>query len=471
MHGWVIIQRDGARPAVDVRMNKDPAASEQRHRFLGEAEQDFRSVLGHFATGVAVVTAMDGLDPVGMTVQSFCSLSLEPPLILLCPARTSTSWPRIQAGRKLCVNLLAQDSELLARQFAKSGSNKFEGVSWSRSTTTGCPILAGGLAWIDCEIEETHPGGDHFVVICNVLALGARTGLKPLIFFKSGFERVFSPQKEPSPPPALQQRILDHGTDRISYLEAGTGDTIMFLHSLGTDAHLWEPQLRTFGRTHHVVAIDLRGHGESSWESRLTPALMVEDVTVLARRLGLEGIVLVGLSMGANVALLATVSNPGLARGLVLASAFTHPSPVLRDVLLGMADEAEKVVDMSQYAQRRAERMLPKAPEASRDAFFSGAQKMSKLALVSLGRALADWNVTPLLHSVTIPSLVVVGERDPYVSPAMATELATQLTASRVRVLAGAGHICNADMPAAFNRALRRFLAELPDPRLSPPLR
>lgn len=172
-------------------MTEDQLASRKLHRPEGEEEQHhYRSVLGHFPTGVAVVTAMDGADPVGMTVQSLCSLSLEPPLILLCPARTSTSWPRIEASHRLCVNLLSQDAEHLAKQFAKSGSNKFEGVTWARSQTTGSPVLLGGLAWIDCEIEQTHPGGDHLIVICQVLALGAHTDLKPLIFFKSGFERV-----------------------------------------------------------------------------------------------------------------------------------------------------------------------------------------------------------------------------------------------------------------------------------------
>lgn len=261
---------------------------------------------------------------------------------------------------------------------------------------------------------------------------------------------------------AIQQRIVERGEDRISYLEAGMGATIMFLHSLGTDAHLWAPQLKALSHTHKVIAVDLRGHGDSSWESRLTPAMMVEDVTVLARRLGLERIVVVGLSMGANVALLATVTNPGLVRALVLASAFTNPSPALRDILFGMADEAEKVVDMNQYALRRVARMLPTAPEASRSDFFAGAQKMSKQALVSISRALAVWNVSPLLRTITVPSLILVGDRDPYVTPATAAEMAAQLAHARVEVLNSAGHICNADAPTAFNRALRRFLAELP---------
>lgn len=153
-------------------------------------EQHLRSVLGHFATGVAVVTGRDADSPVGMTIQSFCSLSLDPPLILLCPGLSSTSWPRIEPAGGICVNLLAEDQEDLARQFAKSGSDKFRGVEWTPSSTLGCPVLKDVLAWIESRVVAVHQGGDHLVVICRVLALGARTDLRPLIFFKSGFERM-----------------------------------------------------------------------------------------------------------------------------------------------------------------------------------------------------------------------------------------------------------------------------------------
>ena len=151
---------------------------------------DFRSVLGHFATGVAIVTALDESEPIGLTVQSFCSLSLDPPLILLCPALTSTTWPRIEARGKLCINLLAEDQEYLAKQFARTGTDKFEGVEWSPTATTNSPLLEGSIAWIDCELTAVHPGGDHLVAICRVLDLSARSDLMPLIFFKSGFERM-----------------------------------------------------------------------------------------------------------------------------------------------------------------------------------------------------------------------------------------------------------------------------------------
>jgi flavin reductase (DIM6/NTAB) family NADH-FMN oxidoreductase RutF len=153
-------------------------------------EHHFRTVLGHFATGVAVVTAVDEATPVGLTIQSFCSLSLDPPLILLCPGLASMSWPRVERVGRLCVNLLSEGQEQVARQFARSGADKYAGVAWAPSRDTASPMLDGALAWIDCQVETTYPGGDHLIVVCRVLDLAARTDLRPLLFFQSGFQRT-----------------------------------------------------------------------------------------------------------------------------------------------------------------------------------------------------------------------------------------------------------------------------------------
>ena len=160
-------------------------------------DRHFRTVLGHFATGVAVVTAVHQGRPVGMTVQSFCSLSLDPPLILLCPGRVSTSWPRIEAVGRLCINLLAEGQASLARQFARPDTDKFGGVRWRPAPETGSPVLEDALAWIDCTLEEVHPGGDHLVAICRVLDLEAVAGVRPLVFFQSGFQRIIGSGAEP----------------------------------------------------------------------------------------------------------------------------------------------------------------------------------------------------------------------------------------------------------------------------------
>jgi flavin reductase (DIM6/NTAB) family NADH-FMN oxidoreductase RutF len=143
--------------------------------------QSFRSVLGRFPTGVMVVTAATDGNPTGMAVGSFTSVSLDPPLVLFCPARTSETWPRIQAAGAFCANVLAADQEQVCRTFASSGTDKFATLAW-HPAPTGSPILAGAVAWIDCQIEQVHEGGDHWIVLGRVVALGIERDAGSLVF-------------------------------------------------------------------------------------------------------------------------------------------------------------------------------------------------------------------------------------------------------------------------------------------------
>jgi flavin reductase (DIM6/NTAB) family NADH-FMN oxidoreductase RutF len=146
----------------------------------------FREVLGHFLTGVVVVTAMlDGV-PAGMSAQSVVSLSLDPPLVLFCPARTSTTWPRIRAARRFALNILAADQRELSVSFSRSGTDKFAGVSWEAGRT-GAPLLAGALAHVESVLEEVYPGGDHEIVVGRVVGLEIRRDTSPLAFFRGDY--------------------------------------------------------------------------------------------------------------------------------------------------------------------------------------------------------------------------------------------------------------------------------------------
>lgn len=149
----------------------------------------FRSVLGNFASGVTVVTALDDGVPVGLTAQSFTSLSLDPPLVMFCPKVSSTSWPRIERARLFAANILAEGQDALGMQFARSGADKFAGVAWSPGPA-GTPLLDGALAYIECRIEAVHPGGDHQIVVGRVLGLDADPAKKPLVYFRSAFESL-----------------------------------------------------------------------------------------------------------------------------------------------------------------------------------------------------------------------------------------------------------------------------------------
>ncbi len=147
----------------------------------------FREVLGHFATGVTIVTAMEDAEPVGFTCQAFTSLSLDPPMVALAPGKNSTSWPRIAAAGSFCVNILADDQEALSRDFAVSGGDKFTGVGW-RPARNGAPILDGVLAWVECDFELAHDAGDHELVLGRVRDMGVNRG-QPLVYYRGGFGR------------------------------------------------------------------------------------------------------------------------------------------------------------------------------------------------------------------------------------------------------------------------------------------
>ena len=148
----------------------------------------FKEVVGRFPTGVAVVTAMHGQIPVGFSCQSFVSLSLDPPLIALAAAKTSTSWPRIRAAGVFCVNILAESQADLCRGFARSGSDKFAGVDWYVGPS-GAPVLADASAWIECGLELAHDAGDHEIVFGRVVNLW-KGGRRSLLFYESRFARV-----------------------------------------------------------------------------------------------------------------------------------------------------------------------------------------------------------------------------------------------------------------------------------------
>lgn len=124
--------------------------------------------------------------PVGFTCQAFAALSLDPPLVLLAPAKSSTSWPRIARAGAFCVNILASDQEALARSFSVSGGDKFAGVAWHGAPVTGAPLLQGALAWVECHLEQIHASGDHELVTGRVVSLGVGEG-EPLLFYRGGF--------------------------------------------------------------------------------------------------------------------------------------------------------------------------------------------------------------------------------------------------------------------------------------------
>ncbi|MCW2547626.1 MAG: flavin reductase domain protein FMN-binding protein [Mycobacterium sp.] len=150
----------------------------------------FRRVLGHFPTGVAVITGIDPEGkPAGMAIGSFTSVSLDPPLVAFLPDKSSSSWPKIEPSGKFCVNILASEQESICRAFAVKGGDKFAQFEWNRSPVTGSPRLDDVVAWIDCEIDQVVDAGDHYIVIGKVLELDVLNPTLPLLFFQGGYGR------------------------------------------------------------------------------------------------------------------------------------------------------------------------------------------------------------------------------------------------------------------------------------------
>lgn len=147
----------------------------------------FRQVLARLPTGVVIVTGGDPQRPSGLVCGSFMSVSLEPPLVAVAPAKSSTSWPAIEAHGTFCANVLAEGQEDLARRFAVSGGNKFQGIDWQPAPATGAPLLSGIAAWIDCRIYKQTEAGDHWLVLGEVLELSVQREAGALVFHGGSF--------------------------------------------------------------------------------------------------------------------------------------------------------------------------------------------------------------------------------------------------------------------------------------------
>ena len=150
---------------------------------------EFRKTVGNFATGVTVITTRDTRgSPRGLTANAFASLSLNPPLVVVCVDRGSDTYPALQSvGAVFVVNILAEHQQELSQKFAsKGGSGKFEGVEWHEERT-GAPILEDILAFMECKVAERFDGGDHGMVVGEVENLGVNEGREPLLFYRGRY--------------------------------------------------------------------------------------------------------------------------------------------------------------------------------------------------------------------------------------------------------------------------------------------
>jgi 3-hydroxy-9,10-secoandrosta-1,3,5(10)-triene-9,17-dione monooxygenase reductase component len=177
-----------------VTQQQPNSSADRPHYQVGVADttgaidsQLYRQVMGQFLAGVTIITAANPSGPVGMAVSAFSSLSMEPPLVLFCPQKRSATWALVEDAGHYAVNILGSGQEHISRQMSSKAEDKFAGIDW-HTESTGSPVLDDALGWIDCRTEQVHDGGDHWIVVGRVLALGWREG-EPLGYHRGAYGR------------------------------------------------------------------------------------------------------------------------------------------------------------------------------------------------------------------------------------------------------------------------------------------
>ena len=148
-----------------------------------------RAVMGQYVTGAVIITGASAGGPVGMAVNSMTSVSLEPPLILFCPAKTSSTWPQIRRSGHFAANVLGAEHGWLCTQFARKDTDRWAEAPYY-TLKGGSPVLVAAAAYLDCELERVHEAGDHFIAIGRVLTLGVQEDAEPLVCHRGRFREL-----------------------------------------------------------------------------------------------------------------------------------------------------------------------------------------------------------------------------------------------------------------------------------------
>jgi flavin reductase len=158
------------------------------------SQRAFRDIAGRFTTGVTVIATCSGEILHGMTANAFASVSLDPLLVLVCVDRTAGMHELLPESRTFAVSILAAEQAAASVWFASRrrphGTDQFDGVEWTPAPITGCPVLTGCVAWMDCRLVAAHPAGDHTVFVAEVVDLGEGTGVEPLVWFGGGYRTL-----------------------------------------------------------------------------------------------------------------------------------------------------------------------------------------------------------------------------------------------------------------------------------------
>lgn len=165
------------RPGEELEVDGEEAQARAR---------EFRDVLGRYCSGVTVVTTVSGGEPVGMTCQSFTSVSLDPPLVAFLPTKQSRAFRAIQRAGHFCVNFLSADQIDISNTMAGRGEDKFAGIDWTPSQS-GSALLDGTVGYVDCTVHAVYEAGDHYIVIGKVIDLAVGEVEEPLLYYRGSY--------------------------------------------------------------------------------------------------------------------------------------------------------------------------------------------------------------------------------------------------------------------------------------------
>lgn len=184
-------------------LSQEPATEEQAIRLAptstGTSDESrrvefdarfYRDVMGAFPSGVTVITTTGETGPVGFTCQSFYSVSIDPPLVSFSIARTSKSLAAVQASGRIVVNFLSRDQQHLSGQFARSGTDKWQGVEWTPSDYNGAPVLQGVTGWVAGDIQREIEAGDHLIYLVSVGEIQTDIEREPLVFHRGAYREL-----------------------------------------------------------------------------------------------------------------------------------------------------------------------------------------------------------------------------------------------------------------------------------------
>jgi len=252
--------------------------------------------------------------------------------------------------------------------------------------------------------------------------------------------------------------VLSANGETIHYVKEGSGPAVALIHSLGSSAHMWREQIAALKDRYTLVAVDARGHGNSSGKGECSVASLAHDIQSVLGHESISQCHLVAIGTGGPVALTLNAQAPGLARSLVLASTAARPVDGSRQRVEATA-EAIAYVSMEEFGtQYAAETLLPSTPLPVQDELAGVIAKMNPKIYIQLMRSALLGDFTALMAAVKVPTLVLVGEHEAMELSAEADVLAQSIPGAALEVLSDAGHLGCLDNPAAFSTALAKFL-------------